>query len=162
MNRWIVLALVLTGVCIGTAAARPTGFGLGLMGGDPSGLSFKAWTGDRTAIDGGLGYSYIRYGSAPSIHIDALWHTQSVVDEGDGFLPFYIGIGGRVKFADEPRGYPDMRLGVRIPFGVEYVFPVFPLGLFFELVPVFNLSPWSEWWDGNSSIGFRYYFGGSD
>ena len=142
MNRRIVVVLAVASLCISiAAAAQPSGFGLGLMGGDPSGLSLKIWTGERTAIDAGLGYSYLRYGAAPAFHVDALWHTRSVVSEDDGFLPFYIGVGGRVKFADEPRGYPNMRLGVRIPFGVEYVFPVFPLGLFFELVPVFNLSP---------------------
>ncbi len=160
MNRRSVIALIAAGLCMSIAVAdHPNGFGLGLMGGDPSGISLKVYTGYRTAVDAGLGYSYIRYGAAPSIHADALWHTGSVVDEDDGYLPFYIGVGGRIKFADAGRGYPDMRLGDRIPFGVEYVFPVFPLGLFFELVPLFNLSPLNEWWDYSSSIGFRYYFG---
>lgn len=163
MNHRIVVALVAASLFVSIAAAdHPNGFGLGLMGGDPSGISLKVYTGYRTAVDAGLGYSYLRYGTAPSIHADVLWHTASVVDDDDGYLPFYIGLGGRVKFADAGRNYPDTRLGIRIPFGVEYVFPVFPLGLFFEVVPVFNLQPWNEWWDYNSSIGFRYYFGGSD
>jgi len=162
MNRRIPTVLAIVSLCMGVAAARPQGVGLGLMGGDPSGFSLKVWTGYRTALDAGLGYSYLRYGTAPALHADALWHTQSVVSDVDGYLPFYIGVGGRIKFADEPRGYPDLRLGVRIPFGVEYVFPTFPLGLFFELVPVFDLTPWNEFLDYNSSIGFRYYFGESD
>ncbi len=160
MNRKIVVALAAVVLCISIAAAdHPDGFGLGLMGGDPAGLSLKVYTGYRTAVDAGLGYSYFYRGTALSIHADALWHTRSVVDEDDGYLPFYIGVGGRAKL---PAPNWPMRLGVRIPLGVEYVFPAFPLGLFFEVVPVFDLTPWNDWWDGSSSIGFRYYFGGSD
>lgn len=163
MNHRIIVMLAAASLCISTAAAaHPDGFGLGLMGGNPSGLSLKLWTGELVAFDAGLGYSYVRYGTAPHIHADMLWHTRNLIEEDNGFLPLYVGVGGRLKFADTGRGYPDMRLGVRIPFGIEYVFRVFPVGLFFELVPVFNLTPWNDWWDGNSSIGFRYYFGGSD
>jgi hypothetical protein len=162
MNRRMLVAPAISIVCIAIAAARPQGVGLGLMGGDPSGISLKVWTGYRTAFDAGLGYSYLRYGTAPAIHGDLLWHSRSVIDEDNGYLPFYVGVGARLKFADESRYYPDTRLGIRIPFGVEYVFPVVPVGLFFELVPVFDLTPWNQWFDYNSSIGFRYYFGESD
>ena len=162
MNRKILTALAVVGLCIGAASARPNGIGLGLMGGDPSGLSLKVWTGDRTAFDAGLGYSYFRYGTAPHIHADMLWHTRNLIQDENGFLPLYVGVGGRLKFADAGRGYPDLRLGVRIPFGIEYVFQPFPLGLFFEIVPVFDLTPWNEWFGYNSSIGFRYYLGGTN
>jgi hypothetical protein len=141
-------------------AARPQGAGLGLMGGDPSGISFKLYTSWRTAVDAGLGYSYFHYGRAPSAHVDVLWHSHSMISEDYGYLPFYVGVGGRLKLADSEHGYPDTRLGVRIPFGVEYVLTVVPVGLFFEVVPVFNVMPLGDWLDYNSSIGFRYYFGG--
>jgi hypothetical protein len=163
MTRTIVTSLAIAVICIGVAAAQPQGAGLGLMGGDPSGLSLKVWTGSRTAFDAGLGYSYFRYGQALHVHGDLLWHTRSMVeDAGNGYLPLYIGIGARLKMADAGRGYPDTRVGVRIPFGVEYVFSVFPVGLFLELVPVFDLTPWNQWLGYNSSIGFRYYFSNSD
>ena len=164
MDRRIVVLLAAASLCVSiAAAAHPDGFGLGLMGGDPSGLSIKVWTGGRTAFDAGLGYSYFRYGQAMHVHGDLLWHTRNMLtDDDNGFLPFYIGVGARLKMADVGRGYPDTRLGVRIPFGVEYVFPAFPVGLFFELVPVFDLTPWNQWFDWNSSIGFRYYFSGSN
>jgi hypothetical protein len=163
MNQRLVVVLAATAFCVSlAAAAHPDGFGLGLMGGDPAGLSLKVYTGYRTAVDAGLGYSYLRYGTAPAIHADALWHTRNIIDEDNGYLPLYIGVGGRVKFADSGRDFPDTRLGVRIPFGAEYVFPAFPLGLFVELVPVFNLAPWGDPLDYNSSIGFRYYIGNSD
>jgi hypothetical protein len=158
MNRTVLTALAIATICIGVAAARPQGVGLGLMGGDPSGLSLKVWTGPRVALDAGLGYSYLWRGSALHIHGDVLWHTRSLVDGDDGFLPLYIGLGGRVKLSNSDN---KMRVGVRVPFGVEYVFASVPLGLFLELVPVFDLTPPDGWFGYNSSIGFRYYFSGS-
>ncbi len=87
-----------------------------------------------------------------------LWHSRSLIQSEDGYLPFYIGIAARIKMADARRDYPDLRLGIRIPFGLEYVFTRVPVGLFLELVPIFDLSPETDW-GGNSAIGFRYYFG---
>jgi hypothetical protein len=143
------------------AGAEPSGVGLGLIMGEPTGLSLKVWTGNHVALDAGLGYSWWRYGQSLQVHGDVLWHTSSLIQLEDGFLPLYIGIGARVKLADEPHNYPDLRAGVRIPFGLEYVFVRVPVGLFFELVPVIDLTPESDW-GGNSAIGFRYYFGTHD
>ena len=74
----------------------------------------------------------------------------------------YIGLGARVKLANDYRdqNYP-LRAGLRIPFGLEYVFASVPIGLFFELVPVIDLTPDARGFGGNSAIGFRYYFSGS-
>ena len=57
-----------------------------------------------------------------------------------------------------------MRIGVRIPFGLEYVFANAPFGLFLEVVPTFDLAgvPTGKGLFGpQGSIGFRYYFSGS-
>ncbi|MBN2537504.1 hypothetical protein JXB37_04410 [candidate division WOR-3 bacterium] len=160
MRNALLTALVV--VCLGTgvAAARPQGLGLGLMAGEPTGLSAKVWTGGNIAFDAGLGYSYWWHGQALHIHGDVLWHTNSLLQSGDGFLPFYIGVGARVKLADEKHEYPDMRVGIRVPFGLEYVFASVPVGLFLEVVPVIDLAPGTGF-SGNSAIGFRYYFGGN-
>jgi hypothetical protein len=161
MNRKVLTALAIASICIGVAAARPQGMGLGLMGGEPSGLSAKVWTGGNVALDAGLGYSYWRYGQALHVHGDVLWHTRSMLQSSaDGYLPLYIGVGARIKLADNAHEYPDMRVGLRVPFGLEYVFANVPIGLFLELVPVFDLTPGRDW-GGNSSVGFRYYFSGS-
>ncbi len=162
MNRKVITALAIASICIGVAVARPEGLGLGLMGGNPSGLSLKVWTGPRVALDAGLGYS-LWYGRALSFHGDVLWHTNSLLQSSqDGYLPLYIGIGARVVMADK-HDYPDMRIGVRVPFGLEYVFASVPIGLFLEVVPTFDLAgaPENRFFGQQGSIGFRYYFGGS-
>jgi hypothetical protein len=64
--------------------------------------------------------------------------------------------------------YPDMRIGLRVPLGFEYVFAGAPFGLFLEVVPTFDVSgiphegPYNgQFFGPQGSIGFRYYFGGS-
>ena len=164
MNRRILAASAVAWLCVGTALARPQGIGLGLMGGNPSGLSLKAWTGSNVALDAGLGYT-LWYGQALSFHGDVLWHTNSLLQSSDdGFLPLYIGVGARVVMGND-RDYPDMRIGLRVPFGLEYVFYTVPIGLFLEVVPKFDLTgvPHDHGFFGpQASVGFRYYFGGSD
>lgn len=161
MNRTVLTAFVIIGLSVGVAAARPQGIGLGLMAGEPSGLSAKVWTGRNIALDAGLGYSYWWHGRALQFHGDVLWHSNSLIGARDGYLPLYIGVGARVKLADDRNEYPDMRLGLRVPFGMEYVFTNVPVGLFLELVPIFDFAPDPGFGYFNSAVGFRYYFGGS-
>jgi hypothetical protein len=161
MNRIVLTAFVIVGLCLGVAVARPQGFGLGLMGGNPSGLSAKVWTGGNIALDAGLGYS-VWSGQALHFHGDVLWHTNSLIQSGDGYLPLYIGVGARVGMAADD--YPDTRIGIRVPFGLEYVFASVPVGLFLEVVPTFDLAgvpPNKGFFGPQGSVGFRYYFGGS-
>ncbi|MEI7903403.1 MAG: hypothetical protein WCK89_24450 [bacterium] len=168
MNHRVMTALAVASICIGVAAARPQGIGLGLMAGEPSGFSAKVWTGPHVALDAGLGYSYYSYwwpnqGQALQVHGDVLWHTNSLTQSSaDGYLPLYIGLGARVRLANvgHETNYP-LRVGLRIPFGLEYVFASVPIGLFVELVPILDLTPDARGFGGNSAIGFRYYFSGS-
>jgi len=157
MEQKLIAATLIAGLCMSVAVAEPSGMGLGLIMGEPTGLTAKVWTSSHVAFDAAVGYSFWRNGQAIQVHGDMLWHTRSLIQSADGFLPLYIGIGVRAKMADEP-DYPDLRVGIRIPFGLEYVFTRVPVGLFLELVPIIDLSPESDW-GGNSAIGFRYYFG---
>ena len=49
------------------------------------------------------------------------------------------------------------KLGIRIPVGIEYLFGNVPLGAFFELVPILNLRPDTEF-DFEAGIGIRFFF----
>jgi hypothetical protein len=40
--------------------AQDQDFGLGFMLGEPTGISFKKWTGSKTAIDGAVAWSFKR------------------------------------------------------------------------------------------------------
>jgi len=50
-----------------------------------------------------------------------------------------------------------MRVGVRVPVGISYLFDSVPVDLFLEVAPVVDLVP-STGLGWNSGIGIRYYF----
>ncbi len=129
------------------------GFGLGIIAGEPTGPCFKWWLGSKSAIDGAVAWSFDKKGSL-HIHADYLLHNFSLIKVNKGRLPFYYGLGGRIKFGHDD---DDDRLGVRIPLGLEYLFDGAPPGIFIELVPILDLVPKTEI-EYNAAIGIRYYF----
>jgi len=144
----VVLAAVL--IC-GTAQAQDRGFGLGVILGEPTGISGKLWTGYRTAIDGAVAWSFEKESSL-HLHGDLLFHSFNRVRVDRGKFLLYYGIGGRVKFED------DSRLGVRFPLGIDYLFAKSPLDCFLEIVPILDLAPKTDF-GLNGAIGIRYFFG---
>lgn len=124
--------------------------GLGVMLGEPSGISAKIWNNDRSAFAFGAAWSF---GNNDALHLhgDYLLHTWlNGVEEGD--LAFYYGVGGRLVLSD-----PDARAGIRVPFGLNYIIPDSQVDLFVEAVPILNLVPDTDF-DGNGAVGIRYYF----
>jgi len=136
------------------AYGRKDRLGLGVIVGEPTGPSFKVWTGNNTAIDGALAWS-LDQNNDLHMHADYLIHDFSVAKVDKGRLPLYYGIGGRILFHD---GNQDDEVGVRIPVGLAYLFANSPLECFFEVVPIVNLVPDTEL-DFNGGVGIRYFFG---
>jgi len=125
--------------------------GLGVIFGEPTGLSGKIWTTSRTAFDFGAAWSFQGDGHF-HLHADYLFHNFDYFDVDKGALPFYIGIGGRVRFQDG-----DDRFGVRFVVGIEYFFEDWPMAAFVEVVPILDLAPETEG-DINGGLGIRFYF----
>jgi len=146
----ILIALLLTP--FSTQAQPDDGdLGLGLMIGEPTGISLKYWSSETRAIGGGVAWSLGQY-DAIHLHGDYLWHSYSVFDDVDkGQLPVYYGVGGRIVFAEN-----DAVLGIRVPVGLNYRFEENPLDLFLELVPTVNLAPDTDF-DMNGALGIRIY-----
>ena len=123
--------------------------GFGVMLGEPTGLSLKIWNNDRSAFGFGAAWSF---GAQDALHLhgDYLLHSWfNEVDEGS--LAFYYGIGARFLMAD------DARVGVRVPFGLNYHIQDAPVDVFIEAVPILDLVP-STSFNGNGALGIRYYF----
>lgn len=125
--------------------------GLGVIFGEPTGLSGKVWTTDKTAFDFGVAWSFQKKGNF-HLHADYLYHNFSYFDVDSGSLPFYLGIGGRVRFEKD-----DNRLGVRFVAGIEYYFEDWPMAVFVEVAPILDLAPKTEG-DVNGGLGLRFYF----
>ncbi len=135
-----------------TAGSNTSGFGLGIMLGEPSGLSGKLWSGGNTAFDFGLAWS-TSSNSGLAIHADYLWHKMDMISVDKGALPFYYGIGARYRGRDNS----DNNFGVRVPFGLDYLFFQSAFDVFFEVVPILDLSPDVDF-DINVALGGRYFF----
>lgn len=112
----------------------------------------KHWLQDATAVDVAVAWSFEGNDSF-TIHADYLNHNFRLIKVDKGRLPFYYGIGGRIKFNDNE----DTRLGVRVPLGLTYLFENITLDLFVEIVPILDLSPATDF-KVNAAIGVRYFF----
>jgi hypothetical protein len=144
--------IVLAQVDVAKAQNGPTegdNFGIGVMLGEPTGVSVKSWFSETTAFDIGAAWS-LSDNEDLHLHADYLIHSW-FDDIENGSLAFYYGIGGRIIFAD------DAEAGVRVPLGLNYIFEEIPFDLFVEAVPIFDLTPDTEL-AGNGAVGLRYYF----
>ena len=143
----LALALLFGAISTLDAQSRYSNTELGVILGEPTGISFKTWQSDRTAIDAAIAWSFGDNGSV-HLHADYLRHNWLDVDRGS--LAFYYGLGGRVKFAD------DSRVGARIPVGLQYLFPDTRLSMFFEVAPTLDLIPETSF-GVNGGIGVRIF-----
>ncbi len=125
-------------------------FGLGIIVGEPTGVSFKYWTDNNSAFAGAVAWSFID-GGALHIHADYILHSFNLIPVESGNLPFYYGIGARIKFLD------NAGIGVRVPVGLAYIFDDTPIDIFLEVVPILDLAPKTDF-KINAAIGGRYFF----
>ena len=140
------------------------GFGIGIIIGEPTGLSAKKWISKTTAIDAAAAWSFTDFNSF-QLHVDYLWHNYDLIKtkELPGQLSVYYGIGGRIKLKSGNGGNgkdnkdEDTRLGVRVPVGLSYTLKENPVELFAEVVPLLDVVPETKLGIG-LGIGARYYF----
>jgi hypothetical protein len=134
--------------------AQNSGLGLGVIVGEPTGLSIKNWLDGTTAWDFAAAWSLEKDHSF-TLQGDYLKHKFGLFSAYQERMPLYFGVGGTLRFNDSDA---ETRFGVRMPVGVNYHLENVPLGLFVEIVPVLNLFPETEF-QMNAAIGARYFFG---
>lgn len=139
------------------------GFGIGLILGEPTGLSAKLWTSKTNAFDFGLGVAVggdrLTYkgnyngDGRMHFHMDYLWHSFRAINSTERF-PLHYGIGMRINSGG---GY-DQSIGIRGVFGIAWYPRSTPIDLFFELVPVFQITPLTGM-GLDAGIGIRFFVG---
>lgn len=140
------------------------GFGIGIIVGEPTGLSAKKWISDTTAIDAAAAWSFADFNSF-QLHADYLLHNYDLIKttELPGQLSVYYGIGGRIKLKGSNDGNgngnndEDARWGVRVPLGLSYTVRENPVEFFAEVVPLLDVAPEAKFGVG-VGVGARYYF----
>lgn len=157
MRQAMALAAILVAV-FSTNVCANGDLGVGVMVGEPTGLSVKYWLDDRQAIDGAAGWSFSGKDSF-HLHADYLVHRFDFFDhpedaEGLAGTAFYYGVGARLKDKDHD---DDTAFGIRIPLGITHLFDDAPFDLFAEVVPLVDLTPDVDL-DLNVAVGLRFYF----
>ena len=130
--------------------AQDRGIGLGIILGQPTGVSAKAWTARNQAIDVAVAWAFDRE-EGVHVHADYLFHNFRLFRVEKGQFVLYYGIGGRIKAESRTR------FGIRIPIGISYLFGKDPLEIFFELGPIMDLAP-KTLFRMSTGVGIRYYF----
>ena len=111
--------------------------GVGIVVGDPLGITVKLWNSKETAFDGVLSIGNPR---TFYLHADYLSHNYELLkdlakDLKGGELIFYYGAGAYIAtWSTSPFG-----LGARLPVGAEYI--SHPFDIYLELAPAFAITP---------------------
>ena len=142
----IIAAFAAITLCI---TAQDSGIGVGVIIGEPTGLSAKSWLSSNDAIDAGVAWSLTN--GWFHLHADYLRHAFGLIPVEEGQLPVYFGLGARIGFG------PDVTFGARIPVGLDYLFDGTPLDIFLEIVPGLGIIPDTKF-EIEGGVGIRYWF----
>lgn len=155
--RKLLISIALLAMLGTTLPARgqQQGIGVGIIVGEPTGISLKSWLSPSQAFDVAAAWSFDRYESF-QFQIDYVLHSNRLFQQSR--LPVYYGVGSRFKVKDEHdhHGHDD-HVGVRFPLGVTYLFQRHPLDLFFEVAPTLDVMPDTDV-TVNGGMGMRFYF----
>ncbi len=165
---WAACVACVCALSLGSGAAwaggpQGKGFGLGLILGEPSGLSLKNWFTVDQAVQAHLSFDFSD--EAFALLVDYLYHFDIARLGTSGVeLPVYVGIGGKVlvdaddkddHHADNDDG--SVGLGVRIPLGLAILPTKLPLEFFLEVGLGLRVIPATHA-DIDGGLGVRYYF----
>ena len=127
-------------------AASFADIGVGLVAGEPTGLTFKM---DNLVI--GIGWSFV----SPDNRIDATIDWWLINDHLVEMFDWYLGAGAKIGLKLNQNN-DTFNGGLRIPIGVQW-WPTKELELFAEISPGILLIPETNF-DMGAGIGIRYYF----
>lgn len=150
MSKYIYATIIMFALVVPQAShAQSKTFSIGAILGEPTGVSAKLWLDNRTAIKGAAAWSF-RHERAVHLHGDFVFHQNFSDRVTQGQLYLYYGLGGRIKDTAETRA------GVRVPVGLNYIFPETPLTFFAEIAPLLDMTPATEF-DINAAFGIRLH-----
>lgn len=139
-------------------------FGIGLVIGEPTGITAKLYLRDDRAIDLAAGSAFVASGL--QLHGDYLFHPWILQDRDSFVLPVYLGPGARViDYSGGSGGGSHLALGLRAVIGLLFDFKTVPLDAFIEVAGVgeYDFGNGANARSGvgvafNGGGGVRYYF----
>ncbi len=139
-------------------------FGIGIILGEPTGVTGKLYLKDDQAIQAAVGSAFI--GGGLQIHGDYVWHPYILQTRPSFVLPVYFGPG--VRLIDYTNGRDAngqsnsaLAFGARFVGGLLFDFKNVPLDAFVEVAAVLEYEFRTGAGFGlklNAGAGVRYYF----
>jgi hypothetical protein len=135
--------------------------GIGIILGEPTGVTAKLYLKDDQAIQATAGSAFI--GGGLQLTADYLFHPLILQDTASMVLPFYVGPGLRaIEYSAGRNGdTKSFAMGLRAVAGLLFDFKNVPLDAFVEVAGVFEYEFKSGEGVGaaiNFGLGVRYYF----
>lgn len=154
MNKLFALFTLLISIaCTQQAHAEAA---LGVVIGDPTGVSGRVALDDRHSFEGALAYSTGHY---DGLHIRGtyLWDRARSFSTTEGPIELYYGLGVRLIAVNKGSQDGKFALGPRAPLGLLYNFNNPNIEVFGELSLALDLTPKTDV-DLDVGIGFRIRF----
>ena len=133
--------------------------GVGIILGEPTGITAKLYLKDDQAIQAAVGSAFV--GGGLQISADYVFHPYILQSRPSFVLPVYVGPGVRLIDYDNGRDSSSFAFGARMVGGLLFDFKNVPLDAFVEVAGVLEY----EFKDGkgaalglNAGAGVRYYF----
>ena len=157
MKSLLALLLLLASTEI-RAADFSKGVGVGMIVGEPTGISLKWFLDLRSSVVFGGSYSWNQF---VTLHADYLWHFDHFVSKNRFLARMrpYIGAGVAEVFSTITRtaAFGSTGFGARVPVGLAWIYDTAPFEAFVEVAPGFIFTPQSYFFV-QGGIGARILF----
>ena len=166
--RWLVLAVLAVSLPAiaddddakgeqGRPAEKGT-LGVGIILGEPTGISARLYLKDDQAIQAAIGASFVANGIQADT--DYVFHPVILEDRDTFVLPLYVGPGVRfIDYSGGSNGSSHFAAGLRAVGGMLFDFKNVPLDAFIEVAGIFEYDFKTGAGAGlNLGAGVRYYF----
>jgi hypothetical protein len=133
-------------------------FGIGIIFGEPTGVSAKLYLKDDQALQAAVGLAFI--GAGLHAHVDYVFHPYILQSRESFVLPVYIGPGVRTIQYRDGRESNYFAFGARAVGGILFDFKNIPLDAFIEVAGVLEYRTHDGDHVGvafNAGAGARYY-----
>ena len=151
-KRFLTILLTVLFLTFTNIIAQDKNFGIGIILGEPTGLSGKYWISEEKALDAALAYSFLDDNKSLAFHADYLYHLDGIIDRHYK-MPLYYGFGVRFRIRENKNN----SFGIRGVIGLIVYLREAPVDIFFEVAPVFRLLPDTSI-DFDIGVGTRYFF----
>jgi hypothetical protein len=150
MIKRILFFCILMVLLANVSLSQGHGLGLGLMIGEPTGISCKGWVSNSGAIQLGIGYPSLSSSYGTALSAEYLWHAH--IFRSHEYFPLYYGLGGIFGVS----GGTNL-MGARGVLGIAWWPHRSSIDVFLQLVPTIYFEPTSHF-EFDFGFGVRYFF----